>query len=277
MKRTHQAPVPAWRLREWLGPGLVVVLSLGLLLAGVLLLGTWTRRQIAAWDRYAYAFSDIDCLPPPGLTRTEFLAEVQYLSKRPPQFSVLEEQLARNLAEAFARHPWVRQVESVAIRPPRQVEVRLSYRRPTLAVPWGGGVRVVDESGVLLPASAPASGLPLLQGPVPPPAGTAGQLWGDAAVEEAARTLAFLQPDQDQLQLTAVELTTGGLVLISAAGSRIRWGRAPHDATAADVPDAVKRERLLHYCAQHGSLDKPAGPYEHDVRPAAAPIHRPRR
>jgi hypothetical protein len=180
------------RFGRWLLVWFAPALGVGLLVAGVFLLGKIARDHLRGLDRYTIAFAEIDCTPPAGQTRADFLDEVQYLTDLPDQLRLLDDDLPARLAEAFARHPWVEKVERVEIIPPRQVRVRLSYRTPVLAVKVAGQTRAVDVHGILLPATAVTRGLPVFPGQAPPPAGPAGTRWGDAAVEAAAR--AALKP-----------------------------------------------------------------------------------
>lgn len=108
-----------------------VTLLAGLSLLTILVAGPLTRDAVRNGDRYTVAFSDIDCEPPPGQERPDFLAEVQYLAGMPNRLSVLDEDLAAQLADAFAHHPRVEKVEAVTVLPKRQVHVRLRFRTPT--------------------------------------------------------------------------------------------------------------------------------------------------
>jgi hypothetical protein len=177
-------------MRKWTIKSLALLLAVGVFLAAVIVLGRLALENLRAQDRYTLPFGDITCTPPPGLSREDFLDEVQYLASFGPRLHLLDRDLAQQLAQAFARHPWVAQVEQVEVVPPGQVRVRLRYRRPVLAVAAGGQVRVVDEQGILLPRAASSTGLPLFPGKAPPPAGPAGSRWGDPAVETAAQAAA---------------------------------------------------------------------------------------
>jgi hypothetical protein len=177
-------------MRKWTAKSLALLLAVGLFLAGVIGLGRLALESLRSQDRYTLPFGEIVCTPPPGLTRADFLDEVQYLARFPARLHLLDQQLARQLAEAFARHPWVAQVEQVEVVPPRQVRVRLLYRQPVLAVPIAGQVRVVDRQGILLPRGAPSDHIAVFRGKAPPPSGPAGTRWGDAAVEAAAQAAA---------------------------------------------------------------------------------------
>ncbi|MCI0461819.1 MAG: hypothetical protein L0Z62_33125 [Gemmataceae bacterium] len=167
-----------------------LLLGLGLFLAGLVALRHFAVEQIREDDRYSLPFAGIECDPPPELSRAEFLEEVQYLGRLPERLRVLDDDLPEQLARAFALHPWVARVERVEVTRGCRVRVRLTHRRPALAVWVGERLRGVDDEGVLLPGKAPTAGLPVFEGQAPPPAGPAGTRWGDAAVEKAARTVA---------------------------------------------------------------------------------------
>ncbi len=173
-------------LLRTLAPITVVALSV----AGILAAGHAAEGRIHHRERYAVAFADISCEPPPGTERGPFLDQVQYLASQPDQLCLLDRDLAERLAEAFAQHPWVEKVKRVEVLPGRRVRVSLAYRTPVLAVRVGDQLRAADGSGILLPPSAATDGLPVFQGQAPPPAGPAGTPWGDAAVEAAARSVA---------------------------------------------------------------------------------------
>ena len=287
------ATLPAW-MRGRFARALAFLLGfaalLSLLVLGLASLGRMTRDRVREGGRYTLAFTDIDCPPPPGLERTVFLAEVQYLAGLPDRLGLLDEGLPRRLAAAFALHPWVETVERVEVGGPRRVSVRLTYRTPMLAVTWedrsrnvpgsippAGAVytRHVDGRGVLLPVPSVADKLPLLRGNLYPPAGPPGTRWGDATVEAAARLASLLRPHQHCLRLEVFEANAGDLVLSTPGGTRVLWGRPPGAERPDEAPAFEKLDRLLDYRARHGDLDSPQGPMEHDVRPRDRARHRP--
>jgi hypothetical protein len=269
-------------LPRWLGV-LLLLFGLGLLLLAVVAVGHFTRGQIRDWDRYAIGFTEIDCTTPPGQDRAEFLAEVQNAAGLPDRLQLLDNKLAARLADAFAGHPCVEKVEQVVILPSRQVQVYLSFRVPVLEVmlpaksprepPSGELSWVVDQQGNLLPKKHFGEPLPLFFATAPP-AGPAGRPWGDATVEAAARTAGFLQPHQERLRLKVFEIAAGNLVLCTVAGTRVLWGQAPGAEQNGEASAEQKLERLLRYCHDRGSLDQPAGRYEHDVRFPNGAAHR---
>jgi hypothetical protein len=180
----------AWgKTPRWLLKPLAATLGLGLFLFGLIALGKMAWQQVRDHDRYTVPFSDIDCAPPPGQKRVDFLDEVQYLAGMPDHIRLLDEGLSTRLAQAFAGHPMVDNVAQIVLIPPRQIQVRLIYRKPVLAVPVAGQLRAVDGSGVLLPKNTPTHGLPRFQGKAALPVGPPGTRWGDPMIEEAARKL----------------------------------------------------------------------------------------
>jgi hypothetical protein len=164
----------------------VPIAAAALAVLGLIALGRAAREGLRQHERYTVNFADIDCPNPPGMTRDEFLAEVQYLARLPDRLAALDDQTPPRIASAFAQHPWVEQVAEVRIVQPDRARVQLVFRTPALAVPQPNGLRVVDGHGILLPASAPTEGLRIYEGNAAPPAGLAGTAWGDPAVTAAA-------------------------------------------------------------------------------------------
>ncbi len=245
-------------------PVLLPLAGVGLFLAGLLFVGKLTLDWLKQTDRATVAIADIECEPPPGQSRADFVGEVQYLAALPERVSLLDSETTRRLVEAFAKHPWVEKVENIEVGSPPSIRVRLVYRTPVLAVPIPGTApRAVDAGGVLLPRSAPTDGLIVLTGKVSPPTNPPGTSWGDPLVLNAAKTAAVLQPHQKQLRLKEIEWEANELVL-RAPGVRLLWGRPAGAEQSGEPVAANKVKRLLEHCRQHGSLDRPAG--EHDLR-----------
>jgi hypothetical protein len=180
------SPGPYERMRRQVVRGVAWLMLIAAVVTGVIALGRWSLGQLKG-DRFQVAFEDIDCEAPPGMSRADFLGEVHYLSRLPAKIPVTDAETQATLRAAFERHPWVLGVEEIEPRPPNQLRVRLSFRTPALAVPWDGGVRVVDDRGVLLPRKASAEGLPIFSGNAKAPYDE-GKIWPDAdVVREAAR------------------------------------------------------------------------------------------
>jgi hypothetical protein len=116
------------KLRSALALGLAVAAAIALVLIGFGSLARFSRQQIRDWDRYTVVFGDIECVPPQGQERREFLGEVQYLAGFPEHLRLLDERLPERLAEGFAKHPRVRKVVSAEVLPDRKIRIELVYR-----------------------------------------------------------------------------------------------------------------------------------------------------
>jgi hypothetical protein len=229
-------------------------LGVALVLSGVLVLGQHSRNYLRNQDRYRIAFRDIDCAAPDGLTREEFLGEVQYLASWPDDVRLLEDNLAARLGKAFALHPWVEEVRRVEVTADRHVRVEVAFRMPILTVPTrakGEGpdgvvrFRSVDAQGVLLPRSTTDGFLtPSFVAEVPYPSNRAGVVWDDARVQTAVRTAAYLRPYHEQLGVESYGFAGEDLVVQLRAG-RVVWGRAPGQERPEEASAEVKLRRLL--------------------------------
>jgi hypothetical protein len=212
-------------------------------LAGWVVLGRQAAHKLPNSDRSSLAFADIDCASPLPLTRGEFLGEVQYLSNLPDRLSLSDDDLASRIAAAFAMHPMVESVKSVEVLA-RHGRVALRFRTPVLAVPYQESLRVVDCTGVLLPISASAAGLPRLSGSaIPPPGGAAGTLWGDSRVASAARIAAYLHSHRDRLSIETISVEDGEMILF-AGDKSFRWGSPPGEEANGEPEAATKLVRL---------------------------------
>jgi len=289
--RTQKPADQKARFDSRLVRALVVFVGVSLVVAAVAAVSRFTRGRIVNWERYNVPFSEIDCLPPPGQTRAEFLEEVRELAGFPEQLQVVDDDLAARLGQAFARHPAVEQVVAVMLGSSRQIQVRLIHRMPELEVLLTDAARkgamksaadrerswIVDRFGVLLPRKNPDEKLPIFFATVPP-AGSVGERWGDPSIEAAAATAGYLRQadirQRRELGLRVFEISSGNLILCTLAGTRVLWGHAPGAETPDEAKAATKLMRLLEYIERNTSLDKPSGHYEHDVRPLDKATHK---
>lgn len=186
MPAKSQAKKRGW-FRAWLVKSVLLLALVALFLGGVILAGHWGLERLRGRERYEIAFAQIECEPPNGMDRKRFLEEVRYYAPTlPARVSLLDDELRNRLTEGFAKHPWVEKVDDVAIKPPKEIIVKLTLRKPALAVPFGGELLAVDGAGVLLPKDAPTLGLPVYAGEPKAPR-EIGARWGDPNVEAAAR------------------------------------------------------------------------------------------
>ena len=180
---------------------IVVRIVFGVLLVtgGLAALTVATRTiqdRLADSDRYHVDFSAIDCPVPLATEPALFLTEVRYLARLPDQLSLVDRGLPEQLMQAFALHPWVESVDSVKVTANRRIDVALTFRKPMLVVHCAGEAspRVVDRQGILLPASAPSTGLTELVNEVLPPTVSAGQSWPDPVIQRAVELAREHQP-----------------------------------------------------------------------------------
>ncbi|MFO0844067.1 MAG: hypothetical protein U0797_16980 [Gemmataceae bacterium] len=239
MRRARKARTTArWLLQL----GLPLLAGLGLF-TGVLYSGRFFGDRLRDQGALGVAFADVECDPPEGLSRQEFLAEAQYLAELPDRLEVLQGETPSRIAKALALHPWVAKVKQVKLTSPGRVQAELVYREPTLAVE--APPRAVDGAGVLLPRGARTKGLPLLATKVSAPAARPGQPWGDVRVQAASQVVGLLRPRLDALGLAGCRVAVSeGEVTLDAAKCRLVWGRPPGQEKAGEATAAAKLSRL---------------------------------
>ncbi len=258
--------------RKWIVPILTPILCAMALLLGIVALGRATRTALHDRDAYTITFTDLECAPPEGTSRRDFLGEVQSLCRLPDHLHLLDEDVTARLARAFAAHPWVESVRRVDVRGPgSKIHVDLAYRNPVLVVGLSPA-RAVDSNGVLLPVAAVRSNVPVLISKVADPVGPPGSRWGDPCVTAAAASAAFLKPHLSRLRLNDCDLEiVQGEIVFCKPGVRVVWGHAPGQEGPGEATAQVKLQRLLDYQAGHDGLES----LEHDVRLLAYQGHFP--
>lgn len=103
--------------------------------------------------------------------------------------SILDPDLARDLAACYLESPWVSQVLHIRRIHPNRLDVALVIRKPFAVVSRASGPSVVlDRDAVRLPSSALPDGLCVLEGATTnPPA--PGDCWNDVRVIDGLRVL----------------------------------------------------------------------------------------
>jgi hypothetical protein len=228
---------------------------------------------------YRVLTSEIQITQPPHWVPQDLVEQVAKLASLPEESSLLDEQLTREIHDAFALHPWVEEVVSVRKQVPAKIEVKLTYRRPVAMVQVRSGMYPVDRRGILLPPAdfsvASTRLYPLVEGVRSTPQGPAGTSWGDPLVEGAARLSDELSSHWKKFKLTAIVVPQAGVAadtaegvysLRSEGGSRIVWGRAPGSDNPGELATDKKISRMLKYVTDFGGFDRPHGPYEIDIR-----------
>ena len=242
----------------------------------------WNRVEDEVLLRPEYRLEphQIQITPTPRWIRADVKLEALRDGSLEGRLSMLDERLAERLANAFALHPWVADVQGVVKHYPSRVTVELAYRRPVAMVEVPGGLFPVDKEAVLLPSTdftaVEARKYPRLVGIDSQPLGPVGTPWGDRSVLEAARIAAALREVWDDLRLQSVRrvrVTGSGFAapeneyeLITQNGTAIPWGRAPGNEQATEAPLAAKIARLKQYATEFGGLDESARRNDLDLR-----------
>ena len=76
-------------MRQWIVQGLLPLLTAALLLLGVIVGGQYARERLRAHEHVCLVFASLECAPPPGQSREDFLTEVQYWSGLPDRMDLL--------------------------------------------------------------------------------------------------------------------------------------------------------------------------------------------
>lgn len=241
--------------------------------------------DLAAMEEYQFKTEEIQVNEPNEWVPGTLIDDVIIKSELPHQVSLLQPDLCREVAMAFAAHPWVREIQFIRLTNDRTIQAHLDYRQPVAFVETKEGLFPVDADGILLPAADfeidDIERLPHIQNIQSLPSGNVGEPWGGIIVEAAAKIAAALTPDQNiekywnRFELVAVvapqeTLTTATIddltfELATKGGSRIIWGKPPG---ADDLEPTVEQKigRMEQYLSRFGKFDEPNGPYRIDIR-----------
>jgi hypothetical protein len=237
--------------------------------------------NLADRPEYRVASRKIHLVPAPsGPVPANLLDQVCERSRVPRELSLLDDKLAGQLSQAFARHPWIAKVVTVRKSYPARITVEVQYRAPIGMVQVKGGRYPIDASGVVLPpgdfTAADVKLFPLIQGLTPPVSVRPGVTWKDPALIAAARLAELLAPKWSELELESIVVPSRAVAAADAAklvlelrtngGSTIIWGRAPGSTHPGELTTDQKIGRIEKYLAEFGGFDRPNGPYEIDIR-----------
>lgn len=239
--------------------------------------------NLLAADQYQVTADRLDIPPLPPWIRTDPRPWViDYLTLKGP-LSIMDDDAAQRVADAFKLHPWVEQVARVTKHHPAQIRVELIYRQPVCMVvcPIRGKEQFtpVDAHGVWLPGDdvdpRHAAEYPIVLGITSPPVSLPGMPWGDQRIAEAAAIAAAFGAAWNELHLH--QIVFAGRVeassrihntydLYTRNGRRILWGRASRSNTAGEASTEDKIARLRQHAAAHGGLDAANSREPIDVR-----------
>jgi len=220
----------------------------------------------AHWETYSVSAADLRVTNPPPWVHGNVKGDVVRMGSL-DRLSLLEHDTARQVAQAFALHPWVAEVKRVSKCYPARITVELAYRRPVavVEVEHGGqpGLLPVDRDGILLPPEDFSAGqvkaLPRIALGKTFPASSVGTAWGDDRVVAAALVAEVLCDDWSHMPLFqisarpplsgAIEKATS-FEIVARDGRRFYWGHAPGHERSKERTATEKRARLMERLAK---------------------------
>jgi hypothetical protein len=238
------------------------------------------REQVAALPMYQMSADSLHLVKGPDWMTPAIRAEVSaglLPGDFPQQFSLLEEDISRQIAAAYQKCIWVERVERVVKHDPRSdpktppLEVFLKFRRPIAMVVHRDGFCLVDTKNVRLPGvySEPRLGavqfLEIAGVTSSPPA--PGEAWADPALQAGVRVVEAVESKRDAFRLVAVDVSNFGgrrskadteIVLLTARRTCIKWGKAPSpEASALDEKTPEEKVAYLDfvYKRMNGQVD----------------------
>jgi len=173
--------------------------------------------------------------------------------------SILDPDLARDLAACYEESPWVSRVLHVRRAYPNRLDVALAIRRPVAYVRTSSGPTIVlDGDGWRLPVSASPEHLVRLSGTVstPPPPGAQ---WDSIRVTDGLRALgrygAFVEDEPSLSAFAPVELRVGAwsrpdgrpvVQIVTKRGFPVVWGvDLPGGGASVAGPSAEEKIEAL--------------------------------
>jgi hypothetical protein len=252
----------------------------------------WQRvgPRVLSSPEYQVGPDQLEITPTPGWIHRDLRVEILRNPTLDGPLSLLDDDLAERIHNAFTQHPWVAKVLRVT-KQPASIKIDLVYRRPVCMVEVPGGVFAVDAEGVLLPSEdfspIEATRYPRLTGVERKPSGPPGRRWGDATVIGGAEIAAALMSAWEAMRLQSIapltdDATTATnqgenettrryqepqFVLFTRGGTRIFWGYAPGANVVGELSATEKVARLQKYWTANDTLDVPQGqPSTLDIR-----------
>jgi hypothetical protein len=285
-KKRSSAARPPWlnraisAMRGPAGPLLGAALLVVVLFVAWYLVWLRVGQHVLSSHQYLVGPQQVEITPLPEWIHTDIRTDVFRNVSLDGPLSIMDDQLAERIANAFSLSPWVAKVVRVTKHSPARVKVELLYRRPVCMVAAPNELLPVDAYGVLLPygnddfSAVEKSRYPRLMGIETAPLGTVGECWGDGRVVGGAEIAAALAEVWDELNLQQIvpsaPLAPGvaeepTYTLVTRRGTRILWGRAPGTRAPDELSAADKVARLRKYAEQHGSLEGAGGPQELNI------------
>jgi len=198
----------------------------------------------------------------PSWMSPQDLAPLEELVREELSGSPFDHDGLRVAADGIRASGWFDSISQVRRASLSTVEVIASWVEPTALVHDSAGDHLIDSRGRLLPRSylpSSAPSFPRIVGahaarpPVP------GQRYSGGEIEAALALLQAIDNRPFRTQISAVDLSRyrsdGSIVLITGRDARIRWGRAPGEGSAAEVPTHQKLAYLQFLYDHYGRID----------------------
>lgn len=255
--------------------GVVVVLGL---------LGLWSVGQslLRHSDAFALRAKHMQLLPEQPIWIRENVLRSVVKQHNLEELFLDDNNLTKQLADAFTLHSWILSVESVE-KSPTGVKVLVNFRKPVAMVE----VKFNDRPHVL-PIDAVGTVLP--PGDFEPndissylriaadhlrPSGNVGDPWGDTKVVGAAKLAGLLDTIAwKDMGLYRIEVTMNPrdskvvyyLVMREKPGIRVLWGSAPGQETSEEQISPEKLAELTAFYRANKTLQISSEPTEIDLR-----------
>ncbi|MEM9368004.1 MAG: hypothetical protein AAGD07_18585 [Planctomycetota bacterium] len=230
-----------------------------LLLLGYVAWHSWgvhhVGRQLYGIDPAAVQIS-----PRPAYIRSEIVSTV-FQDADLGSLSLLNPQATARVADAFAAHPWIRNVVGVRKLSNGHLDIRVDYRQPVGMVYVSSqegetGFIAIDGESVCLPTQdfSTADAMEYAHIVVPGAyfTGTYGKPFGDDRVAASALLASLLRPHREKLEIVSIgvhgDRRTNPVVQLEVAdakGNRWFWGSSPGAEAPGENPPQMKLESLL--------------------------------
>ncbi len=279
MARKRRKKSGNWITRSVFQPKLLFALSM-ICLITIMAPHYWKFiPDLSENKEYQIPSSSIEFTNPPEWIPEEFLDQVIKQGNLPENISLLNGEIVKEVALAFRKHPWIKNVRRVR-KKTGTITVEVEYRKPVALVQLKDGYYPIDSTGILLPPAdftmKDTQNFPVIQGISSVPQGPAGLPWGDKLVSFSASLAHVILPDWKDFHFKTIripkqkkpleKLDDLQFELITQNGSRILWGRGPLSNHPGELPVAKKIERLKDYQHDHGSFDDSRVSYIIDIR-----------
>lgn len=275
-----------------IGPWRSFAMSLAVttvLVVALVILWRLYGSDFLASNQYQVTAANLEITPLPSWIRCDPRPSVVDCISLKGPLSIMDDDAAGRVAEAFKLHPWVDRVIRVTKHHPARIRVELAYRRPACLVFCTiRGEREfcpVDARGVWLPGDDfvlhNVSEYPIVDGITSAPVSLPGMPWGDECVVGAAEIADAFGPTWHELKLHRIvpagRVSSGPRAeyvydLYTWRGRQIIWGCSPRATAPGEWPASEKISRLRQYAAAHGGLDGEVSREPIDVRrPVVSP------